>query len=96
PGTPPKDIGMMEIDSSTQEGALEKYITSLQPSTLDIQVLSFMRGLVSQAERAAAEAVVGIKGIDDGVKASQEAAAQAKQAKEEALKIVGNGKPGAS
>ncbi|EDI8718564.1 hypothetical protein GEM17_08730 [Salmonella enterica] len=87
---------MMEIDSSTQEGALEKYITSLQPSTLDIQVLSFMRGLVSQAERAAAEAVVGIKGIDDGVKASQEAAAQAKQAKEEALKIVGNGKPGAS
>ncbi|EEH6200306.1 hypothetical protein G8935_001566 [Salmonella enterica] len=94
PDTPPKDIGMMETDNNTQPGALENHITSLQPSTLDIQVLGFMRNLVSEAERAAEVITAGKESIKQDINASQTAAGEAKQALEEAKKIIGDGKPG--
>ncbi|EHK2737160.1 prophage tail fiber N-terminal domain-containing protein [Salmonella enterica] len=91
---PPKDAGVIAITKDTAPGALDDYIASLQPSTLDIQVLGFMRGLVSETERASEALNAGLTGIGQIVEAAKEAAAQALAARDEAHRIVGDGRPG--
>ncbi|EBW6364468.1 hypothetical protein DPU24_27655, partial [Salmonella enterica subsp. enterica serovar Oranienburg] len=81
---PPKDAGVIAITKDTAPGALDDYIASLQPSTLDIQVLGFMRGLVDEAERAT-EAIAQAKQFAD---AAKQGAQQAEQALKEAQEIA--------
>ncbi|HFW3088619.1 TPA: prophage tail fiber N-terminal domain-containing protein [Salmonella enterica subsp. enterica serovar Reading] len=85
---PPKDAGVIAITKDTAPGALDDYIASLQPSTLDIQVLGFMRGLVDEAERAS-EATSQAKQFADAARQGAQQAEQALKAAQEIAKTPG-------
>ncbi|HAF5675554.1 TPA: prophage tail fiber N-terminal domain-containing protein [Salmonella enterica subsp. enterica serovar Muenchen] len=85
---PPKDAGVIAITKDTAPGALDDYIASLQPSTLDIQVLGFMRGLVDEAERAS-EATSQAKQFADVARQGAQQAEQALKAAQEIAKTPG-------
>ncbi|MDJ5401737.1 prophage tail fiber N-terminal domain-containing protein, partial [Salmonella enterica] len=94
PQSPPRMTGVLAVTAATQGGALSDLLTALSPSSLDMSVLSFMRGLVDEAERATEALNIWREVIDQNVKKSLDAVALTQQAVKEAHEIVGNGRPG--
>lgn len=88
PQSPPGMIGVLAVTPATQGGALSDLLTALSPSSLDMSVLGFMRGLVSETERATEALNAGRDVINQSVKKSLDAATLAQQALEEARLIA--------
>ncbi|EIE5007043.1 carboxypeptidase regulatory-like domain-containing protein [Salmonella enterica] len=101
PGSTPQAIcGVMAVSDNTPDSTLDKLINALLPSTLDISVLSHMRGLVSEAEKAAesasSKAIEDITTMEKSATDSAAAAAKSLADIQEVVKTNGGipGRPG--
>ncbi|HCM1918311.1 TPA: carboxypeptidase regulatory-like domain-containing protein [Salmonella enterica subsp. salamae serovar 28:r:e,n,z15] len=88
PSGAPKPAGMLATAPGVSETSLNDLMSDLQPSSLDIQVLGFMRGLVAEAERAAETIKSGSDDIEKNKNDTLEAAKQAQQALKKAQDIA--------
>ncbi|EEM8924028.1 hypothetical protein GL409_03060 [Salmonella enterica] len=86
--TTPLQVGVLAVTAHTPDSALTDLITSLTPSSLDMSVLGFMRGLVSEAERATESINLNQSAIDQNLKDSEILATQTKQAAQDAQKAL--------
>lgn len=87
-GGAPEPAGVLATPAGTPETSLNNLVSALQPSSLDIQVLGFMRGLVTEAERAAETIKSGRDDIEKNKNDTLNAAKQAQQALSEARDIA--------
>ncbi|EJJ0395467.1 carboxypeptidase regulatory-like domain-containing protein, partial [Salmonella enterica] len=88
-GTPEALCGVMAISDNTPDSTLDALMNHLLPSTLDITVLSYMRGLVGEAEKAAEAAnSTVIKNITEMEKSASESADRAAKTLTEIQKVV--------
>ncbi|EHC5870290.1 hypothetical protein JR782_001012 [Salmonella enterica subsp. enterica serovar Eastbourne] len=88
PGDTPRDIGVLSVNETTKDGDLSALLTALTPSSLDMSVLGFMRGLVDEAERAAGSITLNQAAIDQNLKESRILAQQTKQAAQDVQQTV--------
>lgn len=86
--SPPCMIGILEITATTQNSALNDLLTTMIPSSLDMGVLAFMRGLVDEAERATEITREAVKTITDSQKAVEQHTEEAGKLLEDARLIV--------
>ncbi|EOC0697105.1 prophage tail fiber N-terminal domain-containing protein [Salmonella enterica subsp. enterica serovar Kokomlemle] len=79
PGDTPRNVGVISVNNGTTNSAINDLLTALTPSSLDMSVLGFIRGLVDETERAAE----GFKQSESAAgQTLQEAGALAQQAKQ--------------
>lgn len=88
PDDTPRNIGVLSVNSTTKDSALNDLLTALTPSSLDMSVLSFMRGLVDEAERATESINLNQSAIGQNLKDSEILAQQTKQAAQDAQKAL--------
>lgn len=88
PDDTPRNIGVLSVNAATKDGALNDLLTALTPSSLDMSVLGFMRGLVSEAERATESINLNQSAIDQNLKDSEILATQTKQAAQDAQQAL--------
>ncbi|EBQ4754792.1 hypothetical protein LE36_14855 [Salmonella enterica subsp. diarizonae] len=78
-GDTPRNVGVIRVNNSTTNSTINDLLTALTPSSLDMSVLGFIRGLVDETERAAE----GFKQSESAAgQTLQEAGALAQQAKQ--------------
>lgn len=90
PDDTPRNIGVLSVNAATKDGALNDLLTSLTPSSLDMSVLGFMRGLVSEAERATESINLSLNqsAIGQNLKDSEILATQTKQSAQDAQQAL--------
>ncbi|MLV99471.1 hypothetical protein EAK82_04055 [Salmonella enterica] len=88
PDDTPRNIGVLSVNAATKDGALNDLLTALTPSSLDMSVLGFMRGLVSEAERATESINLNQSAIAQNLKDSEILATQTKQAAQDAQQAL--------
>ncbi|EJC3636975.1 carboxypeptidase regulatory-like domain-containing protein [Salmonella enterica] len=94
PDSAPKVAGVLSVGAGAPSSSLDSLISDLQPSTLDIQVLGFMRGLVDEAERAAETIKTSRDDIAKDREETLTAAQEAKVAAEQASRNASSGGDG--
>ncbi|EOA1532046.1 carboxypeptidase-like regulatory domain-containing protein [Salmonella enterica subsp. enterica serovar Braenderup] len=95
PDDTPRYIGVLTINATTKDSALNDLLTALTPSSLDISVLGFMRGLVDEAERATESLALSQASTEKVLKDAGTLAQQAQQALAEAKKAAADVKQNA-
>ncbi|WZX58183.1 hypothetical protein AAFR86_29830 [Salmonella enterica subsp. diarizonae serovar 58:r:z53] len=88
PDDTPRNTGVLSVNAATKDDALNELLTSLTPSSLDMSVLGFMRGLVSEAERATESINLNQSAIDQNLKDSEILATQTKQSAKDAQQAL--------
>ncbi len=95
PDDTPRYIGVLTINATTKDSALNDLLTALTPSSLDISVLGFMRGLVDEAERATESLALSQASTEKVLKDAGTLAQQAQQALAEAKQAAADVKQNA-
>ncbi|EAO1991848.1 hypothetical protein E0G79_18845 [Salmonella enterica] len=88
PDGTPRGAGIIAVTATTPANTLDALLSDLKPSSLDFTVLAFMRGLVSEAEKAVESLSLDQKTVEQSRDSASTSAQLAQQALQEAREIA--------